>query len=165
MTSIALNPSFYRRFRQRIRRAANCPAPTQAVIPGHAIVVGYGDVGQRVCVELRTKGVAVTVIDSDIALIHQLQQQGGRALCGDGGSIEALNEAGIVEAGSLLVCCAITDPGPLLHGLAKRLPGLRIAVRLMEGMTSELVSGTDFTVISEDSSAAGDITEVATGKS
>ena len=42
--------------------------------------------------------------------------------------------------------------------------GERIAVRLMEGMPSELVSGTDFTVISEDNSAAGDITDVATGK-
>ena len=34
----------------------------------------------------------------------------------------------------------------------------------MEGMPGELVSGTDFTVISEDNSAAGDITDVATGK-
>jgi hypothetical protein len=75
-----------------------------------------------------------------------------------------LNEAGIAEAGSLLVCCAIAEPGVLLHGLAKRHPGLRIAVRLIEGLTSELVSGTDFTVISEDCSAAGDITDVATGK-
>jgi hypothetical protein len=44
------------------------------------------------------------------------------------------------------------------------MPGLRIAVRLMEGMSGDLVSGTDFTVISEDSSAADDITDVATGK-
>ncbi|MFN5057668.1 MAG: hypothetical protein ACK5FI_06755, partial [Verrucomicrobiota bacterium] len=85
-------------------------------------------------------------------------------LCGDGGSLEVLNEAGLAEAGSLLLCCPIAEPGPLLHGLAKRHPGLRIAVRLMEGMPSELVSGTDFTVISEDSAAAGDITDVATGK-
>lgn len=164
MASIAFNPAIYRRFRQRIRRAASRPAAAQALIPGHAIVVGYGDVGQRVCTELLTKGMAVTVVDSDIVLIRRLQQQGVRALCGDGGSIEVLNEAGIAEAGSLLVCCAIAEPGPLLHGLAKRHPGLRIAVRLTEGITSELVSGTDFTVISEDSSTAGDITDVATGK-
>jgi hypothetical protein len=87
-----------------------------------------------------------------------------RALCGDGGSLEVLNEAGLPQAGSLLVCCAIAEPGPLLHGLARRMPGLRIAVRLVEGVTSELVSGTDFTVISEDSAAADDITDVATGR-
>ncbi|MFM7209747.1 MAG: hypothetical protein ACKOY8_08005, partial [Verrucomicrobiota bacterium] len=81
-----------------------------------------------------------------------------------GGSLEVLNEAGLSQAGSLLVCCAIADAGPLLHGLAKRMPGLRIAVRLMEGMSGDLVSGTDFTVISEDSSAADDITDVATGR-
>jgi len=67
----------------------------------------------------------------------------------------------VAQAGSLLLCCPIAEPGPLLH---ERHPGLRIAVRLMEGMPSELVTGTDFTVISEDSSAAGDITAVATGK-
>jgi CPA2 family monovalent cation:H+ antiporter-2 len=164
MVSIALNPSLYRRLRQSVRRAASRPDLSQAPVAGHAIVVGYGDVGRRVCEELRSKGIPVTVIDSDIVLIHELQKKGVRALCGDGGSAEVLNEAGIAEAGSLLVCCAIAEPGVLLHGLAKRHPGLRIAVRLIEGLTSELVSGTDFTVISEDSAAAGDITDVATGK-
>jgi len=164
MVSIAINPSLYRRLRQRVRRAASQPALDQAAIPGQAIVVGYGDVGRRVCEELQAKGIPVTVIDSDIVLIHELQKKGVRALCGDGGSAEVLNEAGIAEAGSLLVCCSIAEPGQLLHGIAKRLPRLRIAVRLMDGLTSELVSGTDFTVISEDSSAAGDITDVATGK-
>ena len=164
MISIAVNPSLYRRLRQRIRRAASRPTLGQAVIPGHAIVVGYGDVGQRVGAELRLKGIPLTIIDSDIVLIRRLQKAGVRALCGDGGSLEVLNEAGLAEAGSLLICCPIAEPGPLLHGLARRHPGLRIAVRLMEGMPSELVSGTDFTVISEDSAAAGDITDVATGK-
>ena len=89
---------------------------------------------------------------------------GNEVEIGDGGSLEVLNEAGLAEAGSLLICCPIAEPGPLLHGLAKRHAGLRIAVRLMDGMPSELVSGTDFTVISEDSAAAGDITDVATGK-
>jgi CPA2 family monovalent cation:H+ antiporter-2 len=164
MISIAVNPSLYRRLRQRIRRAASRPTLGQAVIPGHAIVVGYGDVGQRVGEDLRLKGIPLTIIDSDIVLVRRLQKAGVRALCGDGGSLEVLNEAGLAEAGSLLVCCPIAEPGPLLHGLAKRHPGLRIAVRLMDGMPSELVSGTDFTVISEDSAAAGDITDVATGK-
>ena len=164
MISIAVNPSLYRRLRQRIRRAASRPTLGQAVIPGHAIVVGYGDVGQRVGEDLRLKGIPLTIIDSDIVLVRRLQKAGVRALCGDGGSLEVLNEAGLAEAGSLLVCCPIAEPGPLLHGLARRHPGLRIAVRLMEGMPSELVSGTDFTVISEDSAAAGDITDVATGK-
>ena len=164
MASIALTPSVYRRLRQRIRRAATRPSETQAPTPGHAIIVGYGDVGRRVHAELREKGVPVTVVDSDIVLVKELQKAGIRALCGDGGSLEVLNEAGLSQAGSLLVCCAIADAGPLLHGLAKRMPGLRIAVRLMEGMSGDLVSGTDFTVISEDSSAADDITDVATGK-
>jgi CPA2 family monovalent cation:H+ antiporter-2 len=164
MISIALNPSLYRRFRQHVRRAASRPTLGQAVIPGHAIIVGYGDVGQRVGEDLRLKGIPLTIIDSDIVLVRRLQKAGVRALCGDGGSLEVLNEAGLAEAGSLLVCCPIAEPGPLLHGLAKRHPAMRIAVRLMEGMPSELVSGTDFTVISEDSSAAGDITDVATGK-
>ena len=164
MISIALNPSLYRRFRQHVRRAASRPTLGQAVIPGHAIIVGYGDVGQRVGEDLRLKGIPLTIIDSDIVLVRRLQKAGVRALCGDGGSLEVLNEAGLAEAGSLLICCPIAEPGPLLHGLAKRHPAMRIAVRLMEGMPSELVSGTDFTVISEDSSAAGDITDVATGK-
>ena len=164
MISIALNPSLYRRLRQRVRRAASRPTVGQAVIPGHAIIVGYGDVGRRVGEDLRLKGIPLTIIDSDIVLVRRLRKAGVRALCGDGGSLEVLNEAGLAEAGSLLICCPIAEPGTLLHGLAKRHPGLRIAVRLMEGMPSELVSGTDFTVISEDNSAAGDITDVATGK-
>lgn len=164
MISIALNPSLYRRLRQRVRRAASRPTSGQAVVRGHAIIVGYGDVGRRVHEELRAQGVPVTVLDSDIVLVRGLQKAGVRALCGDGGSAEVLNEAGLAEASALLVCCPIAEPGPLLHGIAKRLPRLRIAVRLMEGMPGELVTGTDFTVISEDSSAAGDITDVATGK-
>ncbi len=164
MASIALTPSVYRRLRQRVRRAASRPSSTQAPTPGHAIIVGYGDVGRRVHEDLKAKGVPVTVVDSDIVLVKELQKSGVRALCGDGGSLEVLNEAGLPQAGSLLVCCAIAEPGPLLHGLARRMPGLRIAVRLVEGVTSELVSGTDFTVISEDSAAADDITDVATGR-
>ncbi len=164
MISIAVNPSLYRRLRQRIRRAASRPTLGQPVVPGHAIIVGYGDVGRRVGEDLRLKGIPLTIIDSDIVLVRRLQKAGVRALCGDGGSLEVLNEAGLAEAGSLLICCPIAEPGALLHGLAKRHPGLRIAVRLMEGMPSELVSGTEFTVISEDNSAAGDITDVATGK-
>ena len=164
MISIALNPSIYRRLRQRIRRAASRPGMGQAAVPGHAIVVGYGDVGRRVGEELRLKGIPLTIIDSDIVVVRGLQKKGLRALCGDGGSLEVLNEAGLAQAGSLLLCCPIAEPGPLLHGIAKRHPGLRIAVRLMEGMPGELVTGTDFTVISEDSSAAGDISAVATGK-
>ena len=164
MISIALNPSLYRRLRQRVRRAASRPTSGQAVVRGHAIIVGYGDVGRRVHEELRGQGVPVTVLDSDIVLVRGLQKAGVRALCGDGGSAEVLNEAGLAEAGALLVCCPIAEPGPLLHGIAKRLPALRIAVRLSEGMPGELVSGTDFTVISGDSSAAGAITDVATGQ-
>jgi len=164
MISIAVNPSLYRRLRQRVRRAASRPTAGQAVVPGHAIIVGYGDVGRRVGEDLRQKGIPLTIVDSDIVLVRRLQKAGVRALCGDGGSAEVLNEAGLAEAGSLLICCPIAEPGPLLHGLAKRHPGLRIAIRLMEGMPGELVTGTDFTVISEDSAAADDITDVATGK-
>lgn len=164
MISIALNPSLYRRFRQHVRRAASRPTLGQAVVPGHAIIVGFGDVGRQVSDDLRLKGIPLTIIDSDIIVVRGLQKKNVRALCGDGGSLEVLNEAGLAEAGSLLICCPIADPGPLLHGLAQRHPGLRIAVRLMAGMPNELVTGTDFTVISEDSSAAGDITDVATGR-
>ena len=155
MVSIALNPTLYRLCRQAGRRGKAALPVTPSTLPtGHTLLVGYGDVGQRVHADLAARGVQMIVIDSNLPTVRRLQRAGVRAMCGDANLTEVLNDAGVAQAAGLVICCELNDAAQLLHEVATRHPDLRIVVRRIEGSTAGLVSGPDFTVINEDSETA-----------
>lgn len=160
MVSIALNPTLYRICRSASRKSAPVIPPVRPTLPsGHTLLVGYGDVGKRVYADLAAKGVNLVVIDSHLPTVRRLQRTGVQAICGDANVAEVLTEGGVAQAAGLVICCELNDAAQLLHEVATRYPDLRIVVRRIEGSTTELVSGPDFTVVNEDSETAGGLSE------
>jgi voltage-gated potassium channel len=72
----------------------------------HIIVVGIGNVGLRVIRSLRELGFEVVAIDSQPApeRWEELRHLGVPLVVGDGSAPETLNDAGIKDASSLLIC-------------------------------------------------------------
>ena len=165
MVSIAANPSLYLLCRKAGRKAATTTAPVVPATPraGHTLLVGYGDVGQRVYADLTEKGVPLVVVDAHLPTVRKLQRSGRQAICGDGNLSEVLAEGGIAQAAGLVICCELNDAAQLLHQLATEHPSLRIVVRRAEGAMTELASCADFTVVNEDNATAGGLAQALLG--
>ena len=59
-----------------------------------ALVVGYGRFGQTVAQMLMRRGIAVTLIDTDVEMIDMAQGFGAKVYFGDGTRIDMLRQAG-----------------------------------------------------------------------
>ena len=69
----------------------------------HAIIVGYGRVGQYTAQLLQRLNLAFVVIESDQYRLDELQKQGIPVIYGDGASAEVLHAAGIEHARLVLI--------------------------------------------------------------
>ncbi|MBM3926153.1 MAG: hypothetical protein FJ320_09275 [SAR202 cluster bacterium] len=76
----------------------------------HAIVCGYGSLGQKVAQTLALNGVSFVVIEQDASRLAALKQNGFHFIEGDPTSAHVLNRANIADARSLVV----TLPDPLM---------------------------------------------------
>ena len=154
MVSIALNPTLYRIAARaapvrRGAREATRPMPT-----GHTVLVGHGDVGERVLADLIGRGGKVVVVDSNLAIVRRLVRSGQQALCGDASAGDVLEEAGVGQAAALVICCELRDEAKLLAEVGARHPTLRIVARQTAGGEPGLAPGTGVTVVNEDSETA-----------
>jgi len=121
--SITLNPLLYRG-KIRIERWMERRAPRMArrirvrtapdvhgepelppVSPDrfHAVVVGYGPVGQTLVRLFRENGIGVTVVELNVNTVRSLREQGVRAIYGDAARMETLVEAGVGAARVLVL--------------------------------------------------------------
>ena len=94
------------------RRAFAARATVSAAEPSadrHAIVVGYGRVGCLVAAGLRRAGLAVTVIEEDLHLVHQVERSGFPAIYGDA-TYRSILDAAHPERARLVVV-ALPDVG------------------------------------------------------
>lgn len=126
MISITLNPLLYRgkvrierwmerrtpRITQRIR-ARTAPdvlgepdLPPIAADRFHAVVVGYGPVGQTLVRLFRENGFDITVVELNVNTVRALKEKGIGAVYGDVGRLETLSGA-VMEATRVL---ALTTP-------------------------------------------------------
>lgn len=64
----------------------------------HAVVVGYGPIGQTVVRLLRSRGILPTVIEMNLDTVRRLQSEGVRAIYGDATQNEVLELAGVKGA-------------------------------------------------------------------
>jgi voltage-gated potassium channel len=96
----------------------------------HVVICGFGRFGRTVFDELRRKGEAVVVVDSDPALEPALQKSGARYLIGSAIADDVLAHAGIARARALVVATA-SDPDNVFVTLSAREqnPTLRIHAR------------------------------------
>ena len=159
MVSIAANPTFYRRSRKALRSPAS---PGAAPTSGHAVIVGFGDVGRKVLTAIEAKGMPAVVVDTDLPTVRRLQKKGKHAICGDGSLAEVLDQAGAGRASSLIICCNLPESGQTLRELTARNPGLRIVMRRMEGAVADGASVEGMTVINEDIRTAEGLADAAT---
>jgi monovalent cation:H+ antiporter-2, CPA2 family len=86
---------------------------------GHVLLIGVGQGGAALLERLRSREIAVVVVDDDPAIVAQLTRDGIRAIRGEGGDPEVLAAAGAAQAvavvstmrrlednAALLACCA-----------------------------------------------------------
>ena len=122
IVSIMLNPMLYRSlgvieaFLKRYpalwnrlnRRPENdrviAPELVPIADPSHrAIVIGHGPIGKTVVRLLRDRGIEPTVIEMNIETVHDLHDDGIRAVYGDANQLEVLEQAGATKAASMIL--------------------------------------------------------------
>ena len=146
LVSITLNPFLFRaidplaralgRGASRIptlRRPSpleSLPATGEAILRGHAVVVGYGRVGRLVLGALSRRGFSFVVITEDRRDVEQLRRQGVPALFGDASNPVLLDRAGIAGARVLVVAIPDAHAARLIVDWARsRNPGIALVVR------------------------------------
>jgi len=148
--SIALNPLLYRgkvgierwmerrtprmtrRIRARTAPDVQAEPPLPAVAPEwfHAVVVGYGPVGQTMVRLFRENGIDVTVVELNVNTVRSLREQGIRACYGDAARMETLLEAGVAGARVLVLSTPQIRGSAEIVRMARELnAGIRVIAR------------------------------------
>jgi monovalent cation:H+ antiporter-2, CPA2 family len=73
---------------------------------GHAIVVGYGRVGQVVCSLLDRHGCRYLAVDNDAAVVPEQRRRGREVYYGDATLPEFLKSCGVMDAKAVIVTVA-----------------------------------------------------------
>jgi CPA2 family monovalent cation:H+ antiporter-2 len=116
-----------------------------------AVVVGYGPIGQTMTRLLRERGIEATIIEMNVETVRGLRRQGQRAVYGDANQANVLEEAGIVNARTIILSAsgaagaaeAIREArriNPRIHVVA-RADYLGQAASLLGVGANEVVSG------------------------
>ena len=111
---------------------------------GHVIVAGLGDVGYRICTELRKMGVQIVGIDQDVSgkRVELLKQQ-ITVVRGDARDAESLTKANI-ESAAAVIAATDDDAVNLSIGLVARemSTDARIVLRLFDDRFARKVQST-----------------------
>ena len=103
---------------------------TKAGLKDHAIIVGYGRVGELIGDQLRAQGLDFVVIEEDRRRLEELRRQGLNAIYGDAAAAGVLEAAGVAQARILIVAI---PPGMLKRRIIELAraanPGIETAVR------------------------------------
>ncbi|MBI2766712.1 MAG: cation:proton antiporter [Chloroflexi bacterium] len=122
-----------------IDRQGSLPGAAMPV-SGHAVIVGYGRVGELTGHALAQLGVAFGVIEADIRLARRLTAASIPTIWGDAASTEVLSLAGM--AGARLVVVAVPDENTALLVIAntrKLNPAVPIIVRAKHATDAPLM--------------------------
>ncbi len=126
LLSIAMNPALFagietlrawilkhsavaRRIEYRDDPLAHLPATAEAeLLAGQVVVVGYGQVGQRIVQALRDRKIPVVLIEQNRERVEALRAEGIQAVCGDASAPDVLVQAHVSQAAMLII--AVPDP-------------------------------------------------------
>jgi CPA2 family monovalent cation:H+ antiporter-2/glutathione-regulated potassium-efflux system protein KefB len=118
------------RFRAEAEQAPGGEREGPSQDGANALVVGYGRFGQTVAQLLMASDVAVTLIDSDIAMIDVAGSFGAKVYYGDGTRLDVLRQAGAAEAEMILFCIDGDQlTADFLEGVHKAFPQAALYVR------------------------------------
>ncbi|WDI32123.1 monovalent cation:proton antiporter-2 (CPA2) family protein [Hyphococcus flavus] len=93
----------------------------------HALIVGFGRMGQIISQVLQNSGVAVTAIDRNPSHIRNAESFGFKVYYGDGARLDMLLAAGAADAKAIILC--MDDPKSVNHAvtmLREKLPNTTI---------------------------------------
>jgi len=94
------------------------------------IVVGYGDVGRRICAALDEQGVPYVVIERNRELAQRLRDEGKAVVMGDASEDIVLIQAHIARARMLVLSVPdMVDVRPALDSAKRLNPTLEVLVR------------------------------------
>ena len=147
--SISLNPLLYRlarplsdwclanpnswlgRRERALQPSSNEPLSDASEQLNHAVVIGYGPVGQTMSNLLRRNSIIPTIIEMNLDTFESLRAAGQPAVYGDATHADTLVKAGIKAAQTLILSASSTERGIHIVQTAKELnPELNIFVRV-----------------------------------
>ncbi|MBX9403793.1 monovalent cation:proton antiporter-2 (CPA2) family protein [Lysobacter sp. BMK333-48F3] len=73
-------------------------------LSGSVLLVGFGRFGQVVCQSLLSRGVEVSIIDTDVEMIQSAQSFGFKVYYGDGTRLDVLHASGAGSAQLIAIC-------------------------------------------------------------
>jgi len=130
----------------------------------HVIVCGYGRMGRAIAADLHKAGRSLVVVERRPAVVEEIERQGLLAVPGDANMEDALEQAGIARAESLIATLG-TDADNLFltltaHGMN---PDLNIIVRAEEeGNARKFMQAGASRVVSPYSTGASHIVRLLT---
>jgi CPA2 family monovalent cation:H+ antiporter-2 len=96
----------------------------------HAVVIGYGPVGQTVARLLRENEIESTIVELNMETVRRLNAEGVAAVYGDASRAETLKGAGIEQARSLILSASDMNNSEEVIRVARELnPKVRILAR------------------------------------
>ncbi|MBL8850739.1 MAG: cation:proton antiporter [Planctomycetaceae bacterium] len=127
----------------------------------HAVIIGYGPVGQTVTLLLKQNDIQPTVVELNLNTVKRLRAQGIPAIYGDAQHLETLKNAGVATADSLILSASGTRGSEEVIRRARSLnPEIRVLARsnyLLE--TPDLLKAGADTVFSGEAEVALALTE------
>ncbi|GGB82453.1 YbaL family putative K(+) efflux transporter [Deinococcus soli (ex Cha et al. 2016)] len=114
IVSITLNPFLFRLItplKDRLERRSPAAPGASTTVPegaaielhGHAVIVGYGRVGRLVGQALQARHLPFVIVEQDDALVEDLRAQGLSVIYGDAARTQVLRQAGLPQAGVVIV--------------------------------------------------------------
>lgn len=104
------------------------PSPEEG--GGSVLLIGFGRFGQVVGQSLLTKGIDVTIIDSDPNRIQAAHSTGFKVYYGDGSRLDVLSASGAAAARAIAICVDDRDATTRIVGLCHaEFPHARILAR------------------------------------
>ncbi len=105
--------------------------PDAKGLSGHAIIAGYGLVGQACAARLEEGGVECVIVDLNHKTIHEQSAKGKRMVFGDIANPEVLESAGVRSAMTVVLSLPDSDATMrAIRTLKNMCPQLHIAVRV-----------------------------------
>ncbi|MBL4590946.1 MAG: cation:proton antiporter [Phycisphaerales bacterium] len=105
--------------------------PDAENLSGHAIIAGYGLVGQACTARLEEGGVDCVIVDLNHKTIHDQTAKGKRMVFGDIANSEVLESAGVRSAMTVVLTLPDSDATMrAIHTIRQMCPHLHIAVRV-----------------------------------
>jgi len=136
----------------------------EALLPGqsHAIVVGFGPVGQTVTRLLQENNISITIVELNVNTVMDLHSRGIRAKYGDATRMDTLLAAGVATADVLVVTASDFHEGVGIFREVRELnPQIRIISRTiyLSEQKAMIEAGADL-VFSAEGEVALSITEL-----